>query len=83
MLVLAGCVAGLSVCGLPWTCAATVQTLNHIRALSVVWAAGDREVFSETIETRVTGVAVHAAILASLFLLPYMSLVPMCVCIAE
>ena len=76
MAVLAVCVAGLSVCGLPWTCAATVQTLNHVRALSSVSLVDGKEVFTNTIETRVTGFLIHLAILATLGLLPLMSLIP-------
>jgi hypothetical protein len=69
MLVLAICVGSLSACGLPWTCAATVQTLNHIRALSTVEIdSSGREKLSNTLETRMTGLLVHLAILATLFL---------------
>ena len=79
MLVLGACVGGLSLCGLPWTCAATVQTLNHIRALSTVEIdpLSGKEKFSSIIETRVTGFLVHAAILATLLLLPSMRFIPM------
>lgn len=78
LLVLALVVGALSACGLPWTCAATVQSLNHVRALSTVALDQDgREVFSDTLETRLVGLLVHAAILASLLLLPYMALIPM------
>lgn len=76
MLVLSVCVAGLSLCGLPWTCGATVQTLNHIRALSSVSVVEGKEVFTNTLETRVTGFLIHLAILGTLGLLPLMSLIP-------
>ena len=34
LLVLALLTAGASLCGLPWMCAATVESINHIRSLS-------------------------------------------------
>ena len=76
LLVLSGIVFALSFCGLPWVCAATVQSLNHVRAMSDVEASPDGETFSNMIETRVTGFVIHAAILSSLFLLPVLSKIP-------
>ncbi|CAM9912680.1 unnamed protein product, partial [Ectocarpus sp. 6 AP-2014] len=84
MLVL-GIITGLlSVVGLPWQCAATVQSLNHVRQMATfepaTSAAGGR---SETIEsmheTRLTGFCVHALVLGSLALLPQLGKIPMAV----
>ena len=78
LLVLAALVGGLSVLGLPWTCAATVQSLNHVRAMADIEVAEDgSERLSNVIETRLTGFVIHAAILGSLFLLPLLAVVPM------
>lgn len=78
LLVLSALVCGLSVFGLPWTCAATVQSLNHVRAMADVEVAEDgSERLSNIVETRLTGFVIHAAILGSLFLLPLLSYVPM------
>ena len=62
---------GASVVGLPWMCSATVQSLNHVRAMSL---GSDG---TEVVETRVTGFGVHAAILASALILPSFSAVPL------
>jgi len=78
LLVLSFIVFSLSFCGLPWVCAATVQSLNHVRAMSDTTAStsGGSETFSNMIETRVTGFVIHAAILSSLLLLPALSNIP-------
>jgi HCO3- transporter family len=78
LLVLSFIVFSLSFCGLPWVCAATVQSLNHVRAMSDTTASttGGPEKFSNMIETRVTGFVIHAAILSSLLLLPALSNIP-------
>lgn len=76
----------LSLVGLPWMCAATVQSLNHIRALASVKTTeetGDnstpREVITGVTETRVTGFMIHALIGSSVLLLPILKLIPMAV----
>ena len=81
------CVLGLltgaaSVCGLPWMCSATVQSLNHVRAMTIYTKSkskGGQEVEapSSVVETRVTGFGVHAMILASALAVPVLSLVPL------
>ena len=73
-----------SVCGLPWMCSATVQSLNHIRAMSIYskrkQADGSvLEMPEKVIETRVTGFGVHAAILASALIVPLLKSVPVAV----
>jgi len=71
-----------SVCGLPWMCSATVQSLNHVRSMTIYRKArgkDGREVDSpnSVVETRVTGFGVHAAILASALVVPQLSCVPL------
>jgi len=84
LAVVAGLVAVCSMFGLPWLVAATVRSLNHVRSLAtteeVVQRGGDtRERIVHVRENRVTSLAIHLLIGASLFLLPYLSLVPMAV----
>ena len=78
LLVLSAIVFALSFCGLPWVCAATVQSLNHVRAMSdVEFSPSDGgELFSNMVETRLTGFVIHSAILSSLMLLPLLSKIP-------
>jgi hypothetical protein len=84
-LTVVGILIGLcSITGLPWLVAATVRSLNHVRALATVedtiTSAGDRrDVIVHTRETRLTGLFVHLLIGASLFLLPMLKLVPQAV----
>lgn len=40
LLMLAGCTLVTSLLGLPWMCAATVQSLNHVRALATTEVVG-------------------------------------------
>ncbi|MEO0813049.1 MAG: hypothetical protein AAFY60_09320, partial [Myxococcota bacterium] len=64
-----------SIFGLPWLVAATVRSLNHIVALAeteeTVDATGAlKEHISHVRENRLTGVAIHALLGASVFVLP-------------
>jgi hypothetical protein len=68
----------LSLVGLPWMCGATVQSLNHVRALTETRfneRTGEPEIIGVT-ETRVTGFAVHALICSTLAILPLLRFVP-------
>jgi hypothetical protein len=78
-MVALGLITGvLSVFGLPWMCGATVQSMNHVRAMT------DSEYNPETeeveivdvTETRLTGFVVHALIASSLLFLPVIRLIP-------
>jgi hypothetical protein len=84
------CVLGLltgfsSIFGLPWMCSATVQSLNHVRAMTIFKKATGStdgkpvDAPSRVIETRLTGFAVHAGILASALFIPALSCVPLAV----
>jgi len=69
---------GLSFAGLPWMCGATVQSLNHVRAMTELRyneETGEPEVAKVT-ETRLTGFMVHFLIFCTLGLLPVLSFVP-------
>lgn len=71
-----------SVCGLPWMCSATVQSLNHVRAMTIYKKSKGKdgresEQPERVVETRLTGFGVHACILASALALPQLSLVPL------
>ena len=78
-MVALGLITGfLSAVGLPWMCGATVQSLNHVRAMTEArfnTVTGESEIVSVT-ETRFTGFAVHALLLATLGLLPVLGFVP-------
>uniref|UniRef100_A0A7S1FU71 Bicarbonate transporter-like transmembrane domain-containing protein n=1 Tax=Corethron hystrix TaxID=216773 RepID=A0A7S1FU71_9STRA len=78
MVALGLITAGLSLVGLPWMCGATVQSLNHVRALSKYCpsAAPGTEELDSVIETRATGFFTHAAVASSIFLLPLLSRIP-------
>jgi hypothetical protein len=78
MLVLSVIVGSLSLLGLPWVCGATVQSMNNVRSMTTYKVDEDTggEVVVDVLESRVSGFAVHAAILASLGLLPVLAQVP-------
>lgn len=69
--------------GLPWIVAATVHSLNHVRALAdieVVDLGGVRkEEIVSVRENRVSGLAIHMLIGGSLFFLAYVDYIPMAV----
>ena len=79
-MVALGIITGaLSFVGLPWMCGATVQSLNHVRAMTETKfniETGETEIVAVT-ETRLVGFLVHAMIFGSLGLLPLIGLVPM------
>lgn len=78
-MVALGLITGLlSLVGLPWMCGATVQSLNHVRAMTQSRfneTTGEPEIVSVT-ETRFTGFVVHAMMVATLGLLPLLGFVP-------
>jgi hypothetical protein len=76
-------VMGCSFFGLPWIVAATVHALNHVRSLAdhrVTEVNGERrEVIVSVRENRVSPLAIHIMIGASLLFLPLVKLIPMSV----
>ncbi len=81
LAVVGGMIAGCSLFGLPWLCAATVRSLAHLRALATVEEvtspSGDkRDRVLHVDENRVTAFVIHLLIGGSLFLAPILGLVP-------
>lgn len=84
LAVTGGLVGVCSLFGLPWHVAATVRSLNHIRALGTVEEVigrdgTTRDRIIHVRENRLTGLAIHALIGCSLLLLGWLKLVPMAV----
>ena len=78
-MVALGLITGvLSVLGLPWMCGATVQSMNHVKALTdSIYNPETEEIeIVDVTETRLTGFLVHALIAGSLLLLPVVRLIP-------
>jgi HCO3- transporter family len=78
-MVALGIITGLvSLVGLPWMCGATVQSLNHVKAMTETRfneETGEPEIV-DVVETRFTGFFVHAMIAGTLGLLPLLGYVP-------
>ena len=77
-------IAICSMFGLPWLVAATVRSLNHVRSLATleekVMPNGEtREHIIHVRENRLTALAIHLLIGASLLLLPWLKTIPMAV----
>jgi hypothetical protein len=84
LIVVGGLIGLCSTVGLPWLVAATVRSLNHVRSLAtteeVMSSAGERhDRVLHVQENRVTALAIHILIGASLFLLPLLKEIPMAV----
>lgn len=79
-LLVVGLLVGVcSLFGLPWMVAATVRSLNHVRSLADIDDNGDGERILGVAENRVTPLAVHLLVGASLLLLSLLEQVPMSV----
>jgi hypothetical protein len=63
--------------GLPWLCAATVRSVNHLLALSEVDDKTKKVVSVQ--ETRLTHLLIHCLILVTLFFMNILKLIPMSV----
>ena len=80
LMMLALCTGVCSIFGLPWMCAATVQSLNHVSAMATFSDEEDKPAKIESVvENRVTGFSIHALIGMSLLLLPLVKQIPMAV----
>uniref|UniRef100_A0A7S0PZ07 Bicarbonate transporter-like transmembrane domain-containing protein n=1 Tax=Coccolithus braarudii TaxID=221442 RepID=A0A7S0PZ07_9EUKA len=84
MFVLSIVIFTSSSLGLPWMCAATVRSINHLLALSdketVISPDGHRsDVVVKVTETRCTGLLIHCLIGASLLIVGALKFVPMAV----
>lgn len=103
LFVLGSIVFLCSIVGLPWMCAATIQSLNHVRSVTeyepvgvgeggkgggtaavVVSGSGggkgdvkqEEEETATVMETRLTGLGIHALVLSSIGLLPLLRRIP-------
>lgn len=74
--VVAALIAVFGAFGLPWTVAATVRSLNHVRSLATVSDDDGLERVVAVQENRITHLGVHLLIGASLLLLPLLALIP-------
>jgi hypothetical protein len=78
MVALGLITGGLSVVGLPWMCGATVQSVNHVRAMTESQfnkQTGETEIV-DVVETRTVPFSVHALMVGTLGLLPILRFVP-------
>lgn len=66
-----------SLFGLPWLCAATVRSVNHLQALAEKDDKGVRIVSVQ--QTRLTHLTIHALVLATLFAMHILKAIPMSV----
>jgi len=68
----------LSLFGLPWMCGATVQSMNHVKALTTVKFDEETKTVEvdSVLETRTTGFIIHALIAGTVLLLPMLRYVP-------
>lgn len=68
----------LSIFGLPWMCGATVQSMNHVKALTSMKfdEVKNEVVVDEVVETRMTGFIIHALIAGTILVLPILRYVP-------
>ncbi|MBL4686560.1 MAG: hypothetical protein JKY37_18335 [Nannocystaceae bacterium] len=79
-LLIVGALVGVcSLFGLPWMVAATVRSLNHVRALATVNEHGGRERIVGVNENRLTAFAVHVLIGVSLAFLSLLEQIPLSV----
>lgn len=77
-LVVVGLLVGACSCfGLPWLVAATVRSVNHVRALAVTDGDGERARITHVIENRVSPFVVHALIGVALLLTGLLREIPM------
>ena len=78
MMALGLITGALSVCGLPWMCGATVQSIAHVKSMTTYEYCEDEEteVIDHVVEGRTIPFVVHSLILLSVFLLPVLSSVP-------
>ncbi|MFP6773663.1 MAG: HCO3- transporter [Alphaproteobacteria bacterium] len=68
-----------SLFGLPWIVAATVHSVNHLKSLSIDDLANPDAPTLAVVETRVSALAIHLAIAASLLALHLVAVIPMAV----
>mmetsp|Transcript_5379 Transcript_5379/g.11716 ORF Transcript_5379/g.11716 Transcript_5379/m.11716 type:complete len:758 (-) Transcript_5379:48-2321(-) len=78
-MVALGLITGaLSVVGLPWMCGATVQSMNHLKAMTTTRFNEETQEpeIDHVTETRLTGFVIHALIAATVTALPLLQYLP-------
>lgn len=78
-MIALGVITGvLSVLGLPWMCGATVQSMNHVRAMAETKLNDETKQMEivEVTETRLTGFVIHALLTSTVLLLPLIKKIP-------
>eukprot|EP00571_Detonula_confervacea_P008513 CAMPEP_0172312864 /NCGR_PEP_ID=MMETSP1058-20130122/18699_1 /TAXON_ID=83371 /ORGANISM="Detonula confervacea, Strain CCMP 353" /LENGTH=723 /DNA_ID=CAMNT_0013026419 /DNA_START=227 /DNA_END=2398 /DNA_ORIENTATION=- len=78
-MVALGMITGvLSIFGLPWMCGATVQSMNHVRAMAETELNEETNQMeiTEVTETRLTGFIIHAMLASTVLLLPVIKNIP-------
>ncbi|KAL7534383.1 hypothetical protein ACHAXR_008543 [Thalassiosira sp. AJA248-18] len=78
-MIALGIITGvLSVVGLPWMCGATVQSMNHVRAMAEMELNEETNQMeiTEVTETRLTGFVIHAMLASTILLLPLIKKIP-------
>lgn len=78
MVALGIITGGLSLIGLPWMCGATVQSMNHVRAMTrLKYSEEKNSAEIETVtETRLSGFVIHAMIASTVLILPLLKVLP-------
>ncbi|MCJ8739189.1 hypothetical protein PDJAM_G00044340 [Pangasius djambal] len=74
LIVMMGGIA--SIFGVPWLSAATVRSVTHANALTVM-SKGPKPEISKVLEQRVSGIIVAVLVGASIFMEPVLTLIPM------
>merc|ERR1712176_131531 len=78
-MVALGIITGvLSLLGLPWMCGATVQSMNHVRAMAETKLNDETNQMqiTEVTETRLTGFVIHTMLASTILLLPLIKKIP-------
>lgn len=76
LMLVGGMTFAFSLFGLPWIVAATVHSLNHLKSLTVDAEEPDMPAVA-VVENRVSALAIHLGIAASIFLLGWVERIPM------
>eukprot|EP00578_Thalassiosira_sp_NH16_P002987 CAMPEP_0181138236 /NCGR_PEP_ID=MMETSP1071-20121207/34138_1 /TAXON_ID=35127 /ORGANISM="Thalassiosira sp., Strain NH16" /LENGTH=680 /DNA_ID=CAMNT_0023225057 /DNA_START=254 /DNA_END=2295 /DNA_ORIENTATION=+ len=78
MLALGIITGVLSILGLPWMCGATVQSMNHVRAMAETKLNEETKQMeiTEVTETRLTGFIIHTMLASTVLLLPLIKNIP-------
>jgi anion exchange protein len=80
-LCIVGVLTGIcSIMGLPWHCAASIRSIQHLQALSYYsrrMAPGEKPQLAGVYEQRITNIAIHTLIILTPFAFPVLQQIPM------